>query len=208
MYNQFYFLHLDRVTAKTAGVRLFDPLYKVIEDNGVASLELNKNHKSHNHWKDFDSQTFILCVVREPIYKAISDFSWWANYGDNGVRTHQKGRDNECPKYTKEDLIYWLENVHVKNCQSKAIGQNVPRINMLIKAENIQGNENKFREAVLNSLGISHVFEYYPPDFEQVFMPIDSVLNTILNDNPEIKETIRSYNQEDIELYAQASTIA
>jgi hypothetical protein len=207
MYTQFYFLHLDKTTAKTAGIRLFDPLYPIMEQHGVKASSLNKDHKSHNYWQDFNEDTFIFSVVRDPVLRALSEFSWWANYGDDGVRTHSAGRDRDCPFYTQENLLSWLQTKHVKNYQSGIIGNNVSRINMLVKAESIKENENKLRSNILSALGISHEFAYYPPDFENGFMPVENAIATIIEKTPGILDTIREFNKKDIELYNQASTI-
>lgn len=193
---------------------MFDPLYKVIEDNGILAIELNDTHDMHNYWRDFDNETFIFSVIREPVFRTISEFSYWANYGDDGVRTHNLGRDNECPFYTKEILLDWLNNKYIKNYQSMIISNNdlsnlennVSRINMLLRAEYIRENENKVREKILKKLGISHSFSHYPPDFERVFMPQDGNLNNLVND-AEIIELIKQYNEKDIWLYSQASGI-
>jgi len=215
LYNQFYFLHLDKITAKTAGVRMFDPMYRIMEENSVSALDLNKSHKTHNYWQSFDSNTFIFCILRDPIIRTISDFCYWANYGDDRIRTHTKGRDHECPSYTKENLLNLLEVKHVKNYQYKtisnnntlSINENLSRINMLVRAEDIRGNENLLRQLILKKLGIDYTFNYYPPDFENVFMPPDGKIINILNDNPEIFDIIKEYNQDDIWLYSQASGI-
>jgi hypothetical protein len=207
MYNQFYFLHLDKITAKTAGIRMFNSLYNVIENNGISAIELNKTHMDHNHWKDFDPNTFILCLVRDPVWRTLSDFVWWSNYGDVGIRTHNKNRDRDCPTLTIENLLAWLNTKHVKNYQSRIIGNNILRINMLLRVEGLKGNENKFRNNLLNSLGISYKFSYYPPDYEQTFMPIEDPFLNLINNNLEILEIIKKYNQEDIELYSHASII-
>ena len=207
MYNQFYFLHLDKVTAKTAGIRMFNSLYTVIENNGISAIELNKTHYSHNQWKDFDSNTFILCLVRDPVWRTVSDFIWWCNYGDNGIRTHEKSRDRDCPTLTIENFLIWLETKHIKNYQSKIIGSNRSRINMLLRVEGLKGNENKFRKSVLDSLGISHEFPHYPVDFEYAFMPVEDPFLSLINNNVEILNTIKEYNQEDVELYSHASII-
>lgn len=215
LYNQFYFLHLDKITAKTAGVRMFDPLYKIMEQNKISALELNKNHQSHNYWQSFNEHTFIFCILREPTIRTLSEFCYWANYGDDGIRTHDKGRDHECPYYTKENLLNWLETKHVKNYQYKTISnnglidinQNLLRINMLVRAEEIKGNENVLRETILKRLGITHTFNYYPPDFEQFFMPPNGAIGNVIQENPEILDIIKEYNKDDHWLYSQASNI-
>jgi hypothetical protein len=207
MYSQFYFLHLDKITAKTAGVRVLDGLYKVIEENGISALSLNKNHLNHNYWRDFDKNTFILCLVRDPVWRTLSDFAWWSNYGDNGIRTHGKGRDRECPALTIENFLVWLETKHIKNYQSGIIGNNRSRINLLLRVEGLNGNENKFRNNVLNALGISYEFPYYPRDYEQAFMPIEDPFLSLVNNNKEIFNIIKQYNKDDVELYSYASTI-
>lgn len=208
MYNQFYFLHLDKVTAKTAGIRMFNSLYTVIENNGISAIELNNSHSSHNQWKDFDSNTFILCLVRDPVWRTVSDFIWWANYGDSGKRTYTTGRDRDCPFLTIENLLIWLETKHIKNYQSGIIGNNRSRINMLLRVEGLKGNENKFRKTILDSLGISHEFPHYPVDYEYAFMPIEDPFLSLINNNLEILDTIKEYNQKDIELYSHASIIS
>jgi hypothetical protein len=206
---------MDKITAKTAGVRIFDPMYPIMESNGVRATDLNNEHKLHNHWKNFDSNTFIFSCVRDPLQRTISDFCYWANYGDDGKRTHGHGRDSECPYYTKENLENWLENKHTKNYQSKIISNgdidniraNLSRINLLVRVEDIRGNENIIRNKIFKELGISHVFDYYPPDFEQAFMPADGEINNIINSSPEIIQKIMEYNKEDFWLYSQASSI-
>lgn len=208
MYNQFYFLHLDKVTAKTAGIRMFNSLYTVIEDNGISAIELNKSHSSHNKWKDFDSNTFILCLVRDPVWRTISDFVWWANYGDDGKRTHSAGRDRDCPFLTIENFSIWLKTKHVKNYQSQVIKDNVSRINMLFRVEGLKGNENKFRKNIINALDIFHEFPHYPADFEEAFMPVEDPFLSLINNNLQILDTIKEYNQKDIELYSYASIIS
>jgi hypothetical protein len=207
MYNQFYFLHLDKVTAKTAGIRMFNSLYTVIEDNGISAIELNKTHSSHNQWKDFDSNTFILCLVRDPIQRTLSDFAWWANYGDSGERTHTAGRDRDCPSYTRENFLNWIKTKHIKNYQSEVIKDNVSRINMLVRVEGLKGNENKFRKNILDCLGISHEFPYYPEDYEDAFMQTQDHLQNLVDNNTDLLDIIKEYNQKDIELYSHASTI-
>lgn len=207
MYNQFYFLHLDKITAKTAGIRLFDGLYGAIEKNGISAEALNKSHGDHNYWKDFDQKTFILCLVRDPVWRTLSDFAWWSNYGDDGVRTHGMGRDRDCPNLTIENLLVWLETKHVRNYQSKTIGDNISRINMLLRVEGLHGNENKFRNKVLSALGISYEFPYYPQDYEQIFMPIEDPFLSLIHKDKEIFNIIKEYNKDDMDLYSYASTI-
>jgi hypothetical protein len=207
MFKQFYFLHLDKVTAKTAGIRLFDPMYKIMELHGVSAVELNKDHKSHNHWRDFGDDTFIFCVVRNPVLRTMSEFSWWANYGDNGIRTHNEWRDSYCPFYTEENFVQWLKTKHVKNYQSGVIGDRVGRINLLVRNEGIRYNENRLRETILGALGIDHRFDHYPPDFEDGFMPADKKLLDVVNNSASILKLIEEYNQEDINIYRQASEI-
>lgn len=205
MHNQFYFLHLDKTIAKTAGIRLFDPMYKIMEENGIAAVELNSDHFKHNKWKDFDENTFIFSVLRNPVSRTLSEFSWWANYGDNNTRTHNYGRDSECPAYTKEILLDWIYNIHTPNYQSKTIEGNINRINMVVRAEDIRGNENTIRDTIMSSLGIKHSFQHYPSDFENVFMQTENKLNDIVNENPKILDEIRQLNHCDYELYSQAS---
>lgn len=187
------------------GIRLFDPLYKIMEEHGVTALKLNKDHDSHNRWRDFDEKTFILCLVRNPQQRSISEFSHWANYGDDGQRTHRNGRDRDCPHYTKEKFIYWLENKHIENYQSGVIGDNLGRINKLMRVEGLRGNENDFRKRLLKELGISHEFSFYPPDYEGAFMPPEKRLNDLFNENPEFLSLLAEKNEKDAELYSQAS---
>jgi hypothetical protein len=78
---------------------------------------------------------------------------------------------------------------------------------MLVRVEGLKGNENKFRKSVLDSLGISHEFPHYPVDFEYAFMPIEDPFLSLINNNVEILNTIKEYNQEDVELYSHASII-
>lgn len=194
---------------------MFYDLYDILEFNNVLAFELNSDHKNHNLWRNFDSETFIFSVIRDPISRTISDFCYWANYGDNGIRTHNKGRDSECPFYTKENMLYWLESKHIENYQSKIISnnnfdfleKNMSRINMLLRAEEIQNNENLIGGKILKHFNISHNFKYYPPDFEPFFMPPDGSVNDIIINNKEIIEIIKEKNQKDLWLYNQASSI-
>ena len=205
MHNQFYFLHLDKTIAKTAGIRLFDPMYPIMEENGVAATELNMDHAKHNKWRDFDEKTFIFSILRNPVSRTLSEFSWWANYGDDNKRTHHYGRDSECPAYTKETLMDWLYNKHIPNYQSRTIEGNINRINMLVRAEDIRGNENTLRDTMMKSLGITHNFKHYPLDFENVFMQTENKMNDIVNENLSILDDIKELNYEDYKLYTQAS---
>lgn len=207
MYNNFYFLHINKNTAKTLGIRLFDPLYQVLENNGISAIELNKDHASHNHWREFNDNTYIFCTVREPIERTMSEFYWWVNYGDNGQRTHNFGRDRQCPYYTKENFLFWIENKYIKNYQSTIIKNNVSRINMLVKTEYIKNNENKLLNNILKDLGIYHKFDYYPPDYEHVFMQPEKSLYDMLAEDEYILNKIKEYNTMDIDLYSQASFI-
>jgi len=205
MYNKFYFLHINKNTAKTLGIRLFDPLYQILENNGVSAIELNKSHSSHNHWQDFDNNTYIFSTVRDPVERTVSEFYWWANYGDDGKRTHHFGRDRQCPYYTKDNFLFWLEEKYIKNYQSSIIGNNVDRINMLIKTEYIKNNENKMVDAIFKDLNISYRFDYYPPDYEHVFMQPEKDLYDMIVGEPTILNKINEYNKNDLELYSQAS---
>lgn len=176
-----------------------------MELNGVAALELNKDHKNHNHWKDFGDDTFIFCIVRDPVARTIAEFAWWANYGTDNVRTHNEWRDIHCPFYTEEKFLFWLENEYVKNYQTSVVGNNANRINMLIRNESIRGNEDALRQSILKQLGIKHRFEYYPPDMEGGFMDPDSRLLKVVEDSLTIQKLLQEYNQKDMALYAQAS---
>lgn len=207
MYNQFYFLHIDKTIARTAEIRMFYQLYKVIEDFGVSAVNLNTPHKNHNQWKDFDEKTFIFSIIRDPVSRTISDFCWWANYGENNIRTHFESRDWNCPFYNKKILTDWIETKHIPNYQSSIISNNISRINMLVKAEYIINNENKLRENILNKMGISYSFPYYAPDSEHVFMPHTKSLDDMLINNPSILEKIKNLNKKDLLLYNQASNI-
>jgi hypothetical protein len=215
MPKQFYFLHIDKTIAKTAGIRMFDPMYPIMEKNGIKALELNKSHKDHNYWQEFDENTFIFCVLKNPITKAISDFSWFANYGEDGLRTHNLGRDSQCPFYTKDNLFDWLDKKHIPNYQSKIISdwninnlnKNFSRIDLVIRAEQIKGNENKIRNLIFNKLGIDYNFLHYPPDFETTFMSFENSISNLINNDIEIFKKIEKINQEDLKIYNQASDI-
>lgn len=205
MHNQFYFLHLDKTIAKTAGIRLFDPMYPVMEENGISAIELNATHERHNYWRDFDKKTFIFSVLRDPVTRTLSEFCWWANYGNNDHRTHNHGRDSECPTYTKENLVNWLYNIHRPNYQSSVIGENYKKINMLIRAEDIKNNENTLRNTIMKSLGVDYSFPYYSPDFEKVFMQTENRINSVVDEIPDIIKEISALNYKDVILYSYAS---
>lgn len=206
---------------------MFPRLYDVLEINGIQAHSLNNNHGQHNLWKEHDDSTFIFSAVREPFYYSMSEFCYFVNYGKNNKRTHSMGRDRDCPFFTNEQFINWVENDMNSNYQSriisgwgckylqeevdeKILGLNTKRINMLIKAEFIKNNENKLCNMILSEFGINHTFDYYSPDYETVFMPFGDFakqLQPLIESNPKHVELIKKSNKHDDAVYSIAKPI-
>jgi hypothetical protein len=208
-------LHINKTIAKTAGIRMFNPLYKIMEENNISAIDLNKNHNAHNYWQNFDNNTFIFTVIRNPFERTIAEYIYFSNYDENGIRKHSLGRDEECPTYSKESLFDWINNKHIVNYQSKIIsGNNIDklninfsRINLSIKAEQIKNNENYIRNKILLNFNIDYSFSHYPQDFEHAYNPIHNKVYEIIAENQEIKELINSLNKIDWQIYNQCSNI-
>jgi hypothetical protein len=216
MYKNFYFLHIDKTISKTAGIRMFDPLYEILDSYGINAKSLNSNHNSHNRWRNLDNDTFIFCVVRDPVERSLSDFWKYANYNPDGSRTHIKGRDEECPFYTEQNIKEWIDNHCISNYQSKVISNwgteeelknNISRINLLIRAEDISGNENVLRNMILSNFNIKYDFAKYNPDFDKVFMSHGTALNNLLLNNQWVQNSLQEKNQQDYWVYHQAQGI-
>lgn len=226
-YKKFYFLHINKTTSKTLGVRMMKQLYNILETNGVQAKSINASHGDHNYWRDFDEDTFVFSTVRQPFYFAISQFCHFVNYGVDGKRTHSNGRDRECPFFTTDKFRTWTTEYMVPNYQAKIISgwgckyideqinenyllENLKRINLLVKTENIQNNENKIRNMILQQLGIEHEFVHYPTDYENVFMPFGDFskqMNPLIEKNPDCVKIINTKNKYDEMVYASAMSI-
>ena len=119
MYNEFYFLHLDKTVGKLFSLHTMSPLYAIMEKNNIKALENNVNHKTHNHWKDFSDSTYIFCAVREPVQRLISMFCYEMIYNESGIRKWYGWRDWMCPDINLNNFKYWIEKSDRSNYQYK-----------------------------------------------------------------------------------------
>jgi len=167
MYKSFYFLHLDKTISINIDASWMTALYQVLERNGI-NVDLNKQHYNHNFWREFDDETYIFSVIRDPAARACSDFCHLMLYDDFNLF---KGKEDLYTlrhdlNRTPENLQHWLDTIHTPNYQTRAICENnvsvlqerLDRINLLVKTEDF-GKDNQLNlfNKILSDFGIPPV---------------------------------------------------
>lgn len=177
MYNEFYFLHLDKTVGKLFSVHTMNPLYEIMEQNNINAFEKNATHDRHNYWQDFNDSTYVFCAIREPVQRLISIFCYEMIYNEYGVRKWNGWRDWMCPDINLDNFKYWIEKSNTNNYQHNILTKNgtidinysLSRINLLIKTDQILNNELAIQNKILSDLGINKTRDIFNREFEQEF---------------------------------------
>ncbi len=212
MYDNFYFLHIDKTVGKLMGLHMTDPMYSVMEENGVSALKLNANHSEHNFWRDLSESTYIYSTIRNPLHRYISDFLHSVSYSNNEDRMWGGGKDITCPYFTIDNLRIWMKDESKHNYQYKQIASGdldkesvfnkLKRINLLIRSEDLVNNQIKVQNTIMEELKINKKYNIFNPDYETVFY--EETTNDFIHFNihgKDIEEEIRNLNQLDYEIY-------
>ena len=117
-FNSFYFFHIDKTLGAMTAPHLIDPLYQIMEDNGIKAFENNLFHNLHNKWKDFDSNTYIFSVFRDPVSRVISEYAQESNYDINGTRKDMGTlREWQSPYFSLDGFKEWYKDYDRNNYQ-------------------------------------------------------------------------------------------
>jgi len=169
MYNQFYFLHLNKTINASVDLNIMHSLYKVMDRHSIHT-SLNLNHNDHNMWRNFEDTTYIFSVFRNPVDRTLADFTYSHIFDDFHIRKISSNGvhvdDNLMPSV--EEFEKWLYTIHTPNYQSRAlhnglvnvspdlISNRVKRINLLVRdnAFNQDSKQKLLTNKILSDIGI------------------------------------------------------
>lgn len=212
-FKKFYFFHIDKTLGSMVAPHLLDPLYNIMEENGISAIENNASHELHNFWQDFDEDTYIYSCFRDPYSRIISEYTYSSNYDINGFRKDIGNlREWQSPHVSLDGFISWYKEYDNNNYQAKvlsggdlssdAMRKNFNRINFKTTTDFIKGNAEYVRSKILSDLGITHKFNRYNPDHEiNFYSEFNGPLIDSLNNRQDIQKMIIENNYLDKTLY-------
>lgn len=212
-FKKFYFMHIDKTLGSMVAPHLLDPLYNIMEENGIAAVKYNSSHTLHNMWQDFDEDTYIYTAIRDPFSRVLSDYTYSSNYELNGNRKYMGTlREWQSPYISFDGFVSWYDKYNDNNYQSKIISSNTldsqvlrnnfNRINFKTTTDFVKGNGDFIRNKILSDLGISYKFNKYNYDHEvNFYSEFNFPIMNIINEKPDIIEKIRKNNFLDQALY-------
>ena len=169
MYNQFYFLHLNKTINASVDLNIMHGLYRVMNRHSI-DTSLNLNHNDHNIWRNFDNTTYIFSIFRNPVDRTLADFTYSYIFDDFNIRKISPNGvhvdDNLMPSL--DEFERWLHTTHTPNYQSRVLHNGlanvspdlilnkVKRINLLVKDNifNEDHKQNLLANKILFDLGI------------------------------------------------------
>jgi hypothetical protein len=205
-FNNFYFFHIDKTLGAMTAPHLIDPLYNIMEDNGISALNNNASHQDHNKWKDHGDDTYIFSVFINPISRIISEYAYESNYNEYGTRRHMgELREWQSPYVSLDGFKSWYKDYGKNNYQTAVLSsgtgnldiakKNFDRINFKVTTDLAHARPTLVRRKIFFDLGINHLFSKYNKDGEKNFYsefvgPISSqihsdraLINLIQNNN-------------------------
>lgn len=212
-FNNFYFFHIDKTLGAMTAPHLVDPLYQIMEDNGIKAFENNSSHELHNRWRDFDSSTYIFSVFRDPVSRVISEYAQESNYYENGIRKDMGTlREWQSPYVSLDGFKSWYKGYKKNNYQfnllsgesgdSEIAMKNFNRINFKITTDLAYERPILIRKKIFLDLEINHLFNKYNRDGEKNFYTefVGDISGKIHSDK-DMLSLIRDNNRLDQNLY-------
>lgn len=135
-FDSFYFFHIPKTIDPVVDVSIIRPLYKSMESGGI-DVSLNHRYSDHSFWRDTSTKTYVLCFVRDPIRRAISEFCYSVDFGElNTERVVPQSINQPNEKHTLDYFESWMHTFHTPNYQVKLINGN-PRGDWFIAAKRL-----------------------------------------------------------------------
>lgn len=167
MYNKFYFLNIPKTINVSFDINIIQNLCKILNNNGIDTSS-NLRFHDHNTWDNFDDDTYVFSIFRDPIDRTLAEFTNLRIFDAFGKRKSDSGvHVDDTLDITLEDLDLWLTKFYTSDFQSKTLfnGMNPPikaleekikRINLFIDDSQIfrQEGQNLMANKILSDFGI------------------------------------------------------
>ena len=220
-YDSIYFLHIMKTGGRHLRNSVFIPISAQLEKNNIKII--NNNYRPHTGWHSkITDKTYIVTSLRDPIEQVVSLFA-------HGISLDLDG--NKANKYDQSDLeknkllnsvskINKYQNFQSKSYLCNELGDQIikngefifdevfekrkNRVNLVLRTEDITGNEKKIQEKIFSDLGIANITETKPIFFnnKNFYNSESKKLYNSLSDND--KKNILEYNKIDQDLYNNA----
>ncbi len=135
--------------------------------NGI-DTSANLRFNDHNSWNNFDDQTYVFSIFRDPVDRTLAEFTNRRVFDDFGKRKSDSGvHVDDTLDLNLEDLDIWLTKFYTSDFQTKtlfngfnppveAIPEKIKRINLFIDDDQIltQDGQQMMANRILSDLGI------------------------------------------------------
>jgi len=120
-FNSFYFFHIPKTIDPVVDVSVIRPLYEKMESKGI-DVSLNRRYSDHSFWRETPAQTYVLCFVRDPMRRAVSEFCYSVDFGELNVeRAKSRSINQPNEKHTLDSFESWMHTFHTPNYQVASI---------------------------------------------------------------------------------------
>jgi hypothetical protein len=167
MYSKFYFLNIPKTTGVSFDINIMQNLYKIMNRHGI-DTSANLRFNDHNSWDNFDDQTYVFSIFRDPVDRTLAEFTNLRIFDAFGKRKSDSGvHVDDTLDLTLEDLDMWLTKFYTADFQTKtlfnglnppihAIPEKIKRINLFIDDDQIlsQHGLQMLCNRILSDLGI------------------------------------------------------
>jgi hypothetical protein len=167
MYNKFYFLNIPKTIGVSVDINIMQNLYKILNKHGVDTSS-NLRFHDHNTWDDFDDDTYVFSIFRDPVDRTLAEFTNLRIFDAFGKRKSDSGvHVDDTLDLNLEDLDLWLTKFYTPDFQTKtlfnglnppirALAQKIKRINLFIDDVQIFGQvgQNLMVNKILSDFGI------------------------------------------------------
>lgn len=167
MYNKFYFLNIPKTTNVSFDINIMHNLYKIMNRHGI-DTSANLRFYDHNSWDNFDDQTYVFSIFRDPVERTLAEFANIRVFDAFGRRKSDSGvHVDDTLDLNLEDLETWISKFYTTDFQTKtlfngmsppmaAIPEKIKRINLFVDCAVIsdQNKQNLMANKILSDLGI------------------------------------------------------
>lgn len=167
MYNKFYFLNIPKTTNVSIDINIMQNLYKIMNKHGIDTSS-NLRFHDHNTWDNFDDQTYVFSIFRDPVDRTLAEFANLRVFDAFGKRKVDSGvHVDDTLDLNLQDLEIWLNKFYTPDFQVKTlfnglhppmhvIQDKIKRINLFIDCAEIsdQEKQNLMANKILSDLGI------------------------------------------------------
>ena len=118
MYNKFYFLNIPKTINVSLDINIMQNLYKILNKHGIDTSSNLKFH-DHNTWNNFDDDTYVFSIFRDPVDRTLAEFTNRRIFDDFGKRKSDSGvHVDDTLDLSLEELDIWLTKFYTADFQS------------------------------------------------------------------------------------------